>query len=155
MRIAAAGLASVCLLAAGSGIPARGQSPAGGQESREEVFSDSLAREFRVSLRRFKTVELAKRVAARRAIQRNGYCRILAGVIQHDALGALFSYIRMRLFLDFSLPQDQLVVCIPSQYRVETIPGVPPVVGAPNAMTVVPLYEDRSFPPDPWKKEEL
>ncbi len=123
------------------------------RQSVEELRADSMARAYRVAARSLKTAELERRVAARKAVQRSGYCTTLAAVIRHNGLDALLSYIRMRLHLDFSLPHDQLFAYIPSQYKVEPTPGVPPVVGAPNAMTVVPLYEDRSFPPDPWKRE--
>lgn len=123
------------------------------RQSEEDLRADSLARAYRESVRSFKTAELDRRMAARRAVQRSGYCHTLAGVIRRNGLDALLSYIRMRLHLDFSLPHDQLYAYIPSQYKVEPVPGVPPIAGAANAMTVVPLYEDKTFPPDPWKRE--
>lgn len=119
----------------------------------DDVRADSLARAYREASRTFTTPELERRMAARRAVQRNGYCASLAGVLRRDAVDALFSYLRMRLQLEFSLPHDQLFAYVPSRYVVEALPGVPPVVGAPNAMTVVPLSEDRSFPQDPWKRK--
>ena len=118
-----------------------------------DARNDSLARAYASAIRAFKTPELEKRIAARRAIQRSGYCAALSGVIRRDPVDALLAYIRMRLQLEFTLPNDQLVAYFPSQYKVPEMPGVPRIAGAPNAMTVVPLYEDKSLPADPWKKE--
>jgi hypothetical protein len=139
------------VLAASPALPAPAEAQQ--REPVEEFRADSMARAYREAARTVTTPELERRIAARRAVQRSGYCTTLAAVIRHNALDALLSYIRMRLHLDFSLPHDQLFAYIPSQYKVGPTPGIPPVVGVPNAMTVVPLYEDRSFPPDPWKKE--
>jgi len=122
-------------------------------EPQDEYRADSLARAYREAVRSFKTAELERRMAERRGVQRSGYCQTLAGVVHRNGLDALLSYIRMRLHLDFSLPHDQLVAYFPSRYKVDPTPGVPGFATAPNAMTVVPLYEDRAFPRDPWKRE--
>jgi hypothetical protein len=141
------------LLAFAAAVPGTARARDQAAQSPEETRTDSLARAYREAIRTFKTVELEQRMAARRAIQRSGYCHTLAGVIRRNGLDALLSYIRMRLHLEFFLPQDQLVVYYPSQYKVEKIPGVPGFASAPNATTVVPVFEDRTFPADPWKKD--
>ena len=126
---------------------------AAGEQLPDSAGYDSLARAYRNAIRAFTTPELEKRMAARRAVQRTGYCAALSGVIRRDPLDGLLAYIRMRLQLEFTLPNDQLVAYFPSQYKVPEIPGVPRIAGGQNAMTVVPLYEDKSLPADPWKKE--
>jgi hypothetical protein len=118
-----------------------------------DVSVDSQARAYAAAIRAFKTPELEKRIAARRAIQRSGYCACLSGLIRRDPLEALLAYLRMQLQLEFTLPNDQLMAYFPSQYKVPQMPGVPRVAGGQNAMTVVPLYEDKALPADPWKKE--
>ena len=119
----------------------------------EDRMADSLARSYRDAVHSLKTPELEQRMEARRRIQKSGYCHTLAAVVGRDGLGALLSYIRMRLHLEFTLPNDQLYAYFPNPIKEERIPGVPGFTTFGSPWIVVPLEEDRTIPDDPWKRE--
>jgi hypothetical protein len=79
----------------------------------------------------FATPEFYRRLKARREFQRTGYLNVLHDVAAFDALGALLSFIRVRLQLEYSLPHNTI------SFRTGT--------GA-----LWPLPEDWIFPADPW-----
>ncbi len=79
----------------------------------------------------FATPEYYRRLKARREFQRAGYLSVLHDVVALDGLGALLSFIRTRLQIEYSLPHNTIF------FRTGT--------GA-----LWPLPEDWNFPADPW-----
>lgn len=77
------------------------------------------------------TPEFRSRKAERRTLQRAGYTAVLHDLLALDAAGALLSFIRTRLQLEYSLPHNTIY------FR--------DVNGASWA-----LPEDWTFPADPW-----
>ncbi|MGA2624566.1 MAG: hypothetical protein ABSF91_11975 [Bacteroidota bacterium] len=70
-----------------------------------------------------------------RDCQRRGYSNMLMDITQRDGFGALLSYLKLKLQLDYSIDRSPIV------YRMR---------GGPQL--IVPL--DWSFPVDPWKRNE-
>lgn len=79
----------------------------------------------------FATPEFNARKKIRREFQRTGYTNILHDVLVLDAVSALLSFIRTRLQIEYSLPNNTIYI------RTDT--------GA-----LMPLPEDWKFPADPW-----
>ncbi|MCC6398697.1 MAG: hypothetical protein IT282_16905 [Bacteroidetes bacterium] len=112
---------------------------------------DSAAEAFANAVRRLTSRELEARKLHRLTLQRRGYAAILHDVLRRDALGALFATIRTKAQLDIHLPQNTLYAYIPvrtpdhtSQFQVFSPPASGPMK--------IPLFEDKSFPEDPWRK---
>ncbi|MEW6510246.1 MAG: hypothetical protein AB1428_04740 [Bacteroidota bacterium] len=115
-----------------------------------DLRSDSLAAQYLRAVRSQKPPELLKRTADRRRVQRIGYILTLDGVMRQHALDALLPYLRMRLHLEFWLPQDQLVAYIPIIQPERRDLGFPEFFTYGSKSAAIPLYEDRTFPADPW-----
>jgi hypothetical protein len=111
---------------------------------------DSLAAEYRRLLSGLTSPALEKRKADRRRVQRAGYAGVLSEVVRHDGLGALLAYARMRLVLEFSLPNDVLLAYIPLLHDATLQDSLSLTTTFGSRLYAVPLMEDRSFPPDPW-----
>lgn len=79
----------------------------------------------------FATPEFYERKQNRRKFQRAGYTTILRDVLAFDAVGALFSFIRTRLQIEYALPHNTIYF--------RTVSG-----------GIMPLPEDWTFPADPW-----
>lgn len=79
------------------------------------------------------TPEFRRRKAERRGFQRAGYAHVLHDALSLDAAGALVAFFRMRLQLEYSLPQNTIYL-------------------RDDAGVLWPLPEDRAFPEDPWGK---
>jgi len=79
----------------------------------------------------FATPEFYERKEARRQLQRAGYTTILHDVLALDPVGALFSFFRTRLQIEYSLPHNTIYF--------RTVSG-----------GLIPLPEDWTFPADPW-----
>jgi len=100
----------------------------------EPVLPDtslSIDRYILAHLDAFETPELRARKAQRRKFQRAGYANVLHDVLALDAAGALLSFIRCRLQVEYSLPHNTI-------YFQDT------------NRTLWPLPEDWTFPADPW-----
>jgi hypothetical protein len=107
----------------------------------EKVWSDSV-QNIQVSAmhnppERYRSV-VEERKTERRTLQRISYARILYDTIHHDAVAALFSYVKMKVHMQLALPHNMLFWIIQPD-EVHRIPGVP-------------FEEEWSFPDDPWKK---
>jgi hypothetical protein len=88
---------------------------------------------------------------------------VLLSILNGDGLGALISYLRTRLQIDFSLPHDMIMVDItaltPSQLETDQAHLVPltefrvilPQV--PSQRTRIGLDIDWTFPEDPWRRK--
>jgi hypothetical protein len=112
--------------------------------------SDSLSAEFLRRIREIRSPELERRNAARHFVQRSGYCLALASVLRDDGLGAAFAVGRMRLHLEFFLPHDQVLYYAPivsGEQRRSRLPGF---TTYGERFAAIPLYEDWTFPDDPW-----
>jgi hypothetical protein len=81
----------------------------------------------------FATPEYRKRKALRMEFQRTGYVNTLHDVLAFDALGALLSYIRARLQIEYSLPHNTIYF----RDDLEKSWALP---------------EDWTFPEDPWSQ---
>jgi hypothetical protein len=79
----------------------------------------------------FATPEFRERKKIRREFQRAGYANMLHDILSLDGLGALLSFIRTRLQIEYSLPHNTIYF--------------PDVRG-----NLWPLPEDWTFPADPW-----
>lgn len=99
---------------------------------------DSLATIFNAKISKLTSPVLEERKRTRLAMQRRGYSDVLMNVLSHDAAGAIFSYVRMRLHIEYSISHRPVYLKIP--------------ISGGKTMDVL-LPDDWSFPPDPWKKE--
>jgi len=79
---------------------------------------------------------LAKRHAARLALQRRGYAEMLYENMHRDPLNALIACLKMKVQMDFSLSQGFLFWIVPPD----------PTVNRPG----IPFEENQAFPIDPW-----
>ena len=93
--------------------------------------SASIGRYVLEHLDEFATTEFRSRLARRREFQRAGYAAVLHDLLAFDPAGALLSFLRVRLQLEYSLPHNTIYFH--------------DVNGASW-----PLPEDWSFPADPW-----
>lgn len=117
----------------------------------DDRTADSLAHEYRRRLAAMTSPALERRKADRRLLQKRGYAGVLAEVIRNDGPGALLAFARMRLQLEFSLPNDPLVAYYPviaPDARRDSLPGF---TTFGSQFYAVPLIEDRGFPRDPWE----
>jgi hypothetical protein len=80
--------------------------------------------------------DLVRQKQVRNRYQRRGYPEILCAALSEDGLSALFSYVKLRLHVEFSMPHKAF-------YIVEPYPGY----------AGIPYPEDWNIPADPWKKE--
>ncbi len=114
--------------------------------------ADSLQERFRSTVSALTSPELEARRARRRSLQREGYAEVLHQLLAGDAAGALFSWIRTSLQLEYSIPRRPLAVYIPlpATQRDTSLPAR--MMPAGPSYIMIPLHEDRSFPADPWAK---
>jgi hypothetical protein len=115
---------------------------------------DSAAASLRRSYAGLSSPELVHRTALRREVQQRGYVSVFHDLLAGDGIGALISFLRLNAQLDFHLPHNTLVVYARvKQPELQTwekrLPGT---TGAPGPPVAIPLYEDLSFPIDPWSK---
>ncbi len=82
-------------------------------------------------IQEFATPEFHARKKIRREFQRTGYTNVLHDVLALDAVSALLSFIRTRLQIEYSLPNNTIF------FRTD-------------AGALMPLPEDWKFPADPW-----
>lgn len=68
--------------------------------------------------------------------QRRGYSNVLMDITERDGFGALLSFFKLKLQLDYSIDRSPII------YRIR---------GGP--VEVVPM--DWSFPVDPWRRNEV
>lgn len=115
-------------------------------------YGDSNVAAFHRATVGLTTPEFEQRKRTRRLLQQRGYVLMLRDVIQYDGVGALISYLTMRAQLDFHLPQNTLMLFVPVVQSPQSSRHLPPVTGAPSSPMGFPLVEDRTFPPDPWKR---
>jgi hypothetical protein len=117
----------------------------------DQHMMDSLAAEFRRRAAELTSPALEQRKADRRRMQKRGYAEVLAEVLRDDGPGALFAFARMKLHLEFSLPNDNLVVyypIVPPDARRDSLPGF---TTFGSKLYPFPLVEDRRIPADPWE----
>ena len=129
--------------------PNRADGP--GESAPSFAPDDSAAEAFRHAVRHMSSPELEERKANRLTLQRRGYAAVLHDVVRRDPIGALFATIRTKAQLDIHLPQNTLYAIVPvnapgntSKFQVFSPPASGPMM--------IPLFEDRSFPEDPWRK---
>ena len=94
----------------------------------------------RAHLREMTPPGLREQQRKRAAFQRRGYGEVLTDVLRGDGLGALISYLRVTLWIEYSMPHRIFWIIPPQQAMGSVIPGIP-------------FPDDWSFPPDPWSKE--
>jgi hypothetical protein len=104
-------------------------------------------------IRRLTSPELEQRKNIRREYQQRHYAEILYELALMDAPGALLASARSQAQLELQLPSNTLTVVIPIKQPPPPPPGMPGSTGAPSAPWVIPLFEDRSFPADPWSRK--
>jgi hypothetical protein len=113
---------------------------------------DSLRAAYEQSLRTLSSPELEARMDCRRQLQQQGYAEVLHELLNGDALSALLSWLRTSLQLEYSIPQRPLYVFV----RPREVPRDTSLAGrmlpAFTEPIPIPLYEDRSFPADPWSR---
>jgi hypothetical protein len=93
--------------------------------------SASLEAHIRANVKAYATPEYRARKTQRREFQRAGYAGVLHDILALDAAGALLSYIRTRLQIEYSLPHNTIY------FRDD-----------PGKSWALP--EDWTFPADPW-----
>jgi hypothetical protein len=118
----------------------------------EAARQDSLEQAVRTAMARMTTPELEQRRARRRLLQQEGYVSVLAEALRSDGLQALITYTRVSLQLEYSLPRNTLFVYVPVRQPPGRDTTGTHFYSYHSGPFAVPLYEDRSFPEDPWKK---
>jgi hypothetical protein len=108
---------------------------------------------FQEAIRRLTTPELEQRKKNRREFQQRHYAEVLYELTLIDAPGALLASVRSQTQLELQLPSNSLTVTIPVKQPPPPRPGMPGFTGQPSPPMVVPLFEDRRFPADPWSTE--
>jgi hypothetical protein len=121
--------------------------------------ADSVTPFFRL-LSHATTPELEERKRQLRALQQNGYARILTEVIRNDGLMALMSYLKTRLQIEFSISHEPVYVDIAArpETRQDSLfmrrrPSVMRFFSKPIAPSMIGLNIDYRFPEDPWRRE--
>jgi hypothetical protein len=143
------GLVIAAILFLNGGSPA---SPSKKSE-RQSAAEDSATAAYWRSLGTLTSPELEGRKARRTRLQREGYAEVLQGLLAGDDITALLSWIRTRTQLEYSIPSRQLYVFVypPAAKRDTSLAArMLPQGGEPIA---IPLYDDRSFPIDPWQRQ--
>ena len=74
----------------------------------------------------------------RNRFHRGTYPEVLYNVLHEDGLGALASYIKMKLHVEYSMVHDVFWI-------VEPDPGA--------GVEGIAFPDNRDIPPDPWKRE--
>jgi hypothetical protein len=123
----------------------------------QPVDSSSLsasAAALRENFKRLSSPELERRKAVRRSIQQRGYVSVLRDVVAGDGIGALLAFLRLHAQLEFHLPNNILFVYarVPERAHSAWEQRIPGTSGVPSAPVAIPLYEDLTFPVDPWHK---
>jgi len=121
-------------------------------EGEKVGYADSNVAAFHRAIAGLTTPEFEQRKRTRRLLQQHAYVLMLQDMVRRDGLSALISYLKMRAQLDFHLPQNTLMLFVPVVQPPQPGRHLPPVTGAPSSPMGFPLVEDRSFPPDPWKR---
>jgi hypothetical protein len=93
--------------------------------------SSSIAKHIRENIDQYATPEFRGREELRREFQRAGYANVLHDLLAFDAPGALLSFIRSRLQIEYSLPHNTIYF--------HDVAG-----------KLWALPEDWTFPADPW-----
>jgi hypothetical protein len=93
--------------------------------------SASIGTHIRANVDAYATPEFRFRKAVRREFQRAGYANVLHDILALDPPGALLSFIRTRLRIEYSLPHNTI------HFR-------------DDLGQSWPLPEDWTFPADPW-----
>jgi hypothetical protein len=89
-------------------------------------------------LSEFTPAELKKQQAIRAAFQRQGYPNILLDEIRQDGWSAFVSYIKVHLFMEFSMEHKVFWIIAPiPEWNISGIP----------------FPDDWSFSSDPWKRK--
>ena len=110
-------------------------------------------RDFKDAIRSLTSPALEQRKKSRREFQQRHYAEILYELAMMDAPGALLAAVRSRTQLELQLPSTPLTVTIPVNQPPPPPLGLPGFTGQPSPPMVVPLFEDRRFPADPWSIE--
>ena len=124
---------------------------------------DNLQQVYARALAHYANPKLQERKELLRSYQQTGYANVLMLVLDGDGFGALISYIRTRLQIDFSLPHDLITVDItslpPSHPQTDHTPFAPRtefriiLPQVPTQRTRIGLDIDWTFPEDPWKRD--
>lgn len=101
-------------------------------------------------IRRLTSPALEQRKKNRREYQQRHYAEILYEMAMMDVPGALLATARSQTQLELQLPSAPLTVTIPVKQPPPPAPSMPGFTGAPSPPWVIPLFEDRRFPADPW-----
>ena len=117
------------------------------------TFDTTDHRSFQDAIRHLTTPELEQRKKNRREFQQRHYAEVLYELTLIDAPGALLASVRSQTQLELQLPSNSLTVTIPVKQPPPPRLGMPGFTGQPSAPMVVPLFEDRRFPADPWSTE--
>ena len=112
---------------------------------------DSSSARFAIESSKLTSPQLEARKRILRDYQQRGYVEVLSHVLDNDGLSALLAYVRVKSRIAYSIPHNQLYVYVPvvqPQRRESNLPGF---TGAPSPPMAIPLRDDWSYPPDPWK----
>ncbi len=104
------------------------------------------------TFRKLSSPALEQRKATRRVFQRTGYANVLANVVRHDGVGALFSLVRMNAQVSYSLSHRPIEVYFPIVTPPDSVQRAGRVFSFHYSSSPfgVELYDDWTMPEDPW-----
>ena len=119
----------------------------------KESEADSSGARFAIASSMLTSPQFEARKQVLREYQQRGYVDVLSHVLNRDGLSALLAYVRVKSRIAYSIPHNQLYVFIPVVQPPKRESNLPGFTGAPSAPMAIPLHDDWSYPPDPWKSK--
>lgn len=101
---------------------------------------DSLAAALNTKYAQVTSPALEQRKSDRKNIQRKGYSNILCDELMNDGFGALLSFIKTKIHIEYSIPHRPLALYVP-------------IERSGGKVWSIPLSDDWTFPINPWEKK--
>jgi|GEM_PF-6197333 len=129
--------------------------------SRARENTDSLSQAYWHALSLLSTPKLKERKELLRSYQQRGYANALAEVLRGDGLGALLSFLRTRLQIEYSISHELVIVDISAEHQQPSDSNTflsrnkPTIVlpTRPNQPMRIGLDINWRFSEDPWRRE--
>ena len=134
-----------------------------GDQPSSRPYEDTLTTTYSRALSRLSTRKLEERKTLLRSYQRKGYAATLADNLNLDGLMALFSFLKTRLQIEYSVSHEPILIDITAPFDSAGKVQVPeffsrrkftvrlPSVPREHSYTSINL--DWAFPEDPWRRE--
>jgi hypothetical protein len=118
----------------------------------QDLPADTSGRALSRSFQSLTSPPMEQRKALRRTLQQQGYANTLYDLVRTDPLSALLSYARVHAQIEWSVPHTGLFLYVPVLQPPPRDHHLPGFTGAPSSPWGIPLYDDWTFPVDPWAR---